>query len=156
MNVEEIRLAFQDTETRRTKLALLSSELEHALFIADRVLREVPEATRETSVGEAAYWSWATRYPTTVIESLLGDVVALLANHKDLWSALAKLRDELRSGNAVAEAFGHFVHQQEGHRAYLREPQHERMRRSATAVRALATDAKTLVDAVLSGRETSP
>ena len=149
MSYDEVRLAFQDTETKRTKLALLSAELDHTIWIADRVLQEVPEEIPDEHNGTPAHWSWATRYSTTLIDSLLGDAVSLFAKRREIWTSLARLRDELRHSNAVAEAFAHFVFEQATYTRELRATQHVTMRESAKAISSFAKTAKLLVDGLL-------
>ncbi len=98
MTYEEIRLAFQDTETRRTKLALLSSELSHLDWVAERLLREIQE--NASTDGVVNDWAWMTRYPTTVIDTILGDAYSLFADKTDLAAVLTVLRPCASSSRA--------------------------------------------------------
>ncbi len=102
MNVEEVRLAFQDTETRRSKLALVASELELIEAIAKRLLDNTPT---ELATG-VNYWTFITRYPTTLLDTVLGDAFALLASDTETWGALAFLRDAVSNSNTAAKHLG--------------------------------------------------
>lgn len=102
MNVEEVRLAFQDTETRRSKLALVASELELIEAIAKRLLDNT--AAEPTTLVN--YWTFGTRYPTTLLDTVLGDAFTLLASDTETWGALAFLRDALRNSNTAAKYLG--------------------------------------------------
>jgi hypothetical protein len=102
MNVEEIRLAFQDTEMRRSKLALVASELELIEAIAKRLLDNTPKRP----LPGVNYWTFVTRYPTTLLDTLLGDAFALLASDTETWGALAFLRDAVRNSNTAAKHLG--------------------------------------------------
>jgi hypothetical protein len=100
MSYEEIRLAFQDTETKRSKLALVSSELQLIEAIAERAKNGIPEDFPPSTLYR---WSWVTRYPTTLLDSLLGDAFSLLARDTDVWGVLAYLRDLVRVTNTLSE-----------------------------------------------------
>lgn len=101
MTYEEIRLAFQDTETKRSKLALVSSELELIEAVADRVVKGVPEDFEAKSLF---HWAWVTRFPTELLDSLLGDAFSLLAGQAETWAGLAYIRDLVRVTNTLCEA----------------------------------------------------
>ncbi len=100
MTYEEIRLAFQDTETKRSKLALVSSELELIEAIAERTINGIPEEFPPTNLYR---WAWVTRFPTTLLDSLLGDAFSLLARDRPTWGALAYIRDLVRVTNTLSE-----------------------------------------------------
>jgi hypothetical protein len=107
MSYEEVRLSFQDTENRRTKLALLSSELSHIAWVAERLLRELPD--NASTDGLVNDWAWMTRYPTTVIDTILGDAYSLFADKTDIQLALASLRDETRRSNEVGAVYSNYT-----------------------------------------------
>jgi len=149
MSYEEVRLAFQDTETRRTKLALLGSELSHIGWVAERLLREVPE--QGGTEGLVNDWAWMTRYPTTLVDTILGDAFSLMTDKADLWTALTVLRDETRRSNSVADVYSNY-----GFIRSTMDPQQRRklytmMREFASSIRDNVRHAKKIVDAVLSG-----
>ena len=149
MSYEEVRLAFQDTETRRTKLVLLSSELGHLRFLAQHLLNEVPEnAPIDGLVIDAA---WATRYPTNVLDLLLGDAFSLVARTMDLWSALEALRAEVRHSNAMAEAYSHYDFVRSTKDSQQRKKLYAMMRQRAGSIAMYSEKAKALVDATLMG-----
>jgi hypothetical protein len=100
MSYEEIRLAFQDTETKRSKLALVSSELELIEAIAERAIKGIPEDFPPANLYR---WAWVTRFPTTLLDSLLGDAFSLLARDTATWGALAYIRDLVRVTNTLSE-----------------------------------------------------
>lgn len=149
MSYEEIRLAFQDTETRRAKLALLSSELAHIDWVAERLLAELPENL--STDGLVNDWAWMTRYPTMVIDTILGDAYSLVVDKTDLAVALTVVRDETRRSNEVAAVYSNY-----GFIRSTTDPQQRRklyglMRAAAHAIRSNVRHAKKMVDAVLSG-----
>jgi hypothetical protein len=149
MTYEEIRLAFQDTETRRTKLALLSSELSHIAWVAERLLREIPE--NQSTDGLVNDWAWMTRYPTTLVDTILGDAYSLFADKTDIQGALAMLRDETRRSNEVAAVYSNYSFILSTANPQQRGKLYRMMRESATRIRTTALAAKKMVDAVLSG-----
>jgi hypothetical protein len=149
MTYEEIRLAFQDTETRRTKLALLSSELAHIDWVAERLLREVPENL--STDGLVNDWAWMTRYPTTLIDTILGDAYSLFSDKTDIQAALAMLRDETRRSNEVASVYSNYGFILSTANPQQRGKLYRMMRDSATMIRSTTRNAKKMVDAVLSG-----
>lgn len=101
MSYEEIRLAFQDTEMKRTKLALVVSELDLIETVAGRVLQGVPEDFESRNLYR---WAWVTRYPTSLLDPILGDAYSLLAKDKDTWDLLGYIRDSVRVSNTLSEA----------------------------------------------------
>lgn len=101
MSYEEIRLAFQDTDSKRTKLALVASELDLIRFMADRISRDIPEGASGYTIYE---WAWSSRFPTQLLDSVLGDAYSLIAKKKELWALLAKVRDGVRTINTYGEA----------------------------------------------------
>ncbi len=101
MSYEEIRLAFQDTDMKRSKLALVASELDLIEAIADRVLKGVPEDFESKTLYQ---WAWVTRYPTSLLDAILGDAYSLLAKDKDTWALLGYIRDSVRVSNTYSEA----------------------------------------------------
>lgn len=149
MNVEEIRMAFQDTETRRIKLVHLSSELDHIGFLARHLLEDVPENAKLE--GLTIDTAWTTRYPTTAIDLLLGDAFALVARKANLWTALQALRAEIRYSNSMAEAHADYqfirTTGDTGGRARL----YKIMRQRAQSIEMLSKQAKDEVDAALAG-----
>lgn len=102
MSYEEVRLAFQDTEMRRTKLALLASELSLLRELAEKVVADAPQTYSEVRVIRDSVW--LTRYPTTVVDSVLGDAFALLKGRGGVWQAVARVRALARRSNALASA----------------------------------------------------
>lgn len=101
MSYEEIRLAFQDTETRRTKLALVASELALIKQMAERIRKDIPEDT----IGYRIFdWAWSSRYPTNLLDHLLGEAYSILAKHQELWALLNSIRDAVRTANTYGEA----------------------------------------------------
>jgi hypothetical protein len=149
MSYEEVRLAFQDTETRRTKLALLSSELSHIGWVAERLLREIPE--NSPTDGLVNDWAWMTRYPTTLVDTILGDAYSLFADKTDIQGALAMLRDETRRSNEVAAVYSNYEFIRSTKDPQQRKKLYETMRQSASTIRSVVRNAKKMVDAVLSG-----
>ena len=101
MSYEEIRLAFQDTEMKRTKLALVASELDLIEAVAARVIQGIPEEVPTTGLYR---WAWVTRYPTSLLDAILGDAYSLLARDKDTWGQLNYIRDSVRVSNTYSEA----------------------------------------------------
>lgn len=97
MSYEEVRLAFQDTEMRRTKLALLVSEIDATAAMAKRVVAAFAEG------NPSPLDAFVTKYPSFVIDSILGDAFALLASDKVSWRALQRLRDAMHRSNALTE-----------------------------------------------------
>jgi hypothetical protein len=154
MTYEEVRLAFQDTENRRTKLALLSSELSYVGSLAERVLREVPEQKTpgEESGKLVNDWAWTTRYPTIVLDTILGDAFALVARKQDLWLALSSVRDNLRRSNAVAETYSDYQFIRSTADPQQRTKLYKEMRLLASLIVDGAQQAKTAVDATLAGQ----
>jgi hypothetical protein len=154
MTYEEIRLAFQDTENRRTKLALLSSELSHIGFIAERLLKELPEEGHPGGQSGQLVndWAWTTRYPTIVVDTLLGDAFAIVARNADLWVALSTLRDNLRRSNAIAEAYSNYAFIRSTADPQQRTKLYKEMRLLAGSIFGEVGQAKTLVDDALAGR----
>jgi hypothetical protein len=149
MSYEEIRLAFQDTETRRTKLALLSSELAHIGWVADRLLQEIGE--NAPTDGLVNDWAWMTRYPTTVIDTVLGDAYSLFADKTDIVAALTALRDETRRSNEVAAVYSNYEFVRSTKDPQQRSKLYRMMRQFAESVRENVRHARKMVDAVLSG-----
>ncbi len=149
MSYEEIRLAFQDTETRRTKLALLASELANIGWIAERLLNEVPDQAPVD--GLILDWAWMTRYPTTLVYTVLGDAFSLMTDKTDLWAALAMLRDETRRANAVADMYSNYGFVRSSADGQQRAKLYRLMRESATKICSCVRHGKKMVDAVLSG-----
>lgn len=149
MSYEEIRMAFQDTETRRIKLVHLSSELDHLFFLARQLLQDVPE--KASLDGLVIDTAWTTRYPTTAIDLLLGDAFAIVANKANLWTALQALRTEIRYSNSMAEAHSDYqfirTTGDTGQRARL----YKIMRQRAQSIEMLSRQAKEQVDATLAG-----
>ena len=88
MSYEEIRVAFQDTEMKRSKLALVASELELIVAIATRVLAGVP---KEFDSKFLYRWAWVTRYPTSLLDT-------------ETWESLAYIRDSVRVSNTLSES----------------------------------------------------
>ena len=147
MSHEEIRMSFQDLETRRSKLALISSELGHMRFLAQRLLEKVPEnASTDALVIDTA---WTTRYPTSVLDLLLGDAFSLVTRKLDLWAALSALRVEVRQSNARAEAYSHYEFIRSTKDPQQRKKLYETMRLSAQSIDGYAEQSKELVDAAL-------
>ena len=101
MSYEEIRLAFQDTESKRSKLALVASELDLITFMADRISRDIPADASGYTIYE---WAWSSRFPTQLLDSVLGDAYSLIAKRKELWALLTKIRDGVRTVNTYGEA----------------------------------------------------
>lgn len=101
MSYEEIRLAFQDTDMKRSKLALVASELDLIKAIADRVITNVPE---DFPAQNLYRWAWVTRYPTSLLDAILGDAYSLLARDKGTWDLLGYVRDSVRVSNTYSEA----------------------------------------------------
>lgn len=156
MTYEEIRLAFQDTENRRTKLALLSSELSAIGSIAERVLREVPDVgvpgvPSRQSDQIVNDWAWTTRYPTVVLDTILGDAFALVARKADLWVTLSALRDNLRRSNAIAETYSNYQFIRSTADAQQRTKLYREMRLLASSIVGECLQAKEIVDATLAG-----
>lgn len=149
MTYEEIRLAFQDTETRRTKLALLSSELSHIDWVAERLLKEIPD--NASTDGLVNDWAWMTRYPTTVIDTILGDAFSLFADKTDIQAALTVLRDETRRSNEVAAVYSNYSFILSTANPQQRGKLYRMMRQFAESIRTNVRHAKKMVDAVLSG-----
>jgi hypothetical protein len=150
MTYDEIRLAFQDTENRRAKLALLSSELGFVRFVAQRLLKEVTENhSTDDLVND---WAWMTRYPTTVIDSVLGDAFSLVARKLDLWVALTALRDTVRRSNAVADVYSNYEFIRSTRDRQQRKKLYETMRQAALEIDGQAEQSKAVVDEELAGR----
>ena len=85
MSYEEIRLAFQDTEMKRSKLALLASELDLIEAVAARVIQGIPE---DVPINGLYRWAWVTRYPVNLLDAVLGDAYSLLARDRRIWDSL--------------------------------------------------------------------
>jgi len=153
MTYEEIRLAFQDTENRRTKLALLSSELSAIGFIAERVLREVPDTKEPGNQIDRVVsdWAWTTRYPTVVLDTILGDAFALVARKEDLWVTLTALRDNLRRSNVIAETYSDYGFIRSTADPQQRLKLYKQMRLLASSIVGECHQAKNIVDATLAG-----
>jgi hypothetical protein len=153
MTYEEIRLAFQDIENRRTKLALLSSEVSYVGSITERVLREVPDGTDpgRQSAPIVNDWAWTTRYPTIVLDTILGDAFALVARKADLWATLSALRDNLRRSNAIAETYSDYGFIRSTADPQQRTKLYKEMRLLASSIVAESQQAKAIVDATLAG-----
>ena len=100
MSYEEIRLAFQDTENKRSKLALVASELDLIEAMAERVVTGIPDDFPATHLFR---WSWVTRYPTALLDTLLGDAYSLLARDAATWHSLSFIRDLVRVSNTLSE-----------------------------------------------------
>ncbi len=150
MSYDEIRLAFQDTENRRTKLALLSSELSNIDWVAERLLREIPDNT--PTEGLVNDWAWMTRYPTAVVDTILGDAFGLIADKTDLWAALADLRDTTRRANAIAEVYSNYQFVRTTGDSQQRKKLYKTVRGMASHIRGTVRHTKMMVDAVLAGR----
>lgn len=101
MTYEEIRLAFQDTETKRSKLALVASELDLIEAMASRIVSNVP---KDIPPKDLYHWSWVTRYPTGLLDAILGDAYSLLAHDTETWETLGYIRDMVRVSNTLSEA----------------------------------------------------
>jgi hypothetical protein len=101
MTYEEVRLGFQDTETKRTKLALVSAELELVEAMAARIIGQIPD---EAAPGVLWPWAWRTRYPTALLDSLLGDAYSLLARDATNWALIGYIRDLLWTSNTLSES----------------------------------------------------
>jgi len=101
MTYEEIRLAFQDLEIKRSKLALTSSELEGIRRQAESMLADLPAVQAQ---GQLYTVAWLNRYPTTLLDSLLGDAFSLLASEGDAWRLLGEVRRIARQSNTISEA----------------------------------------------------
>lgn len=104
MTYEEVRLAFQDTEMKRSKLALVSSALELIKAMAERVVGGIPGEI--PNLPPLYRWAWVTRYPTTLLDSVLGDAFSLLAGRTEVWKAMAYIRDLVRVSNTLSESLG--------------------------------------------------
>lgn len=151
MSYEEVRMAFQDTENRRSKLSLLISELDHIDWVAERLLREVPEPDTRNIEHLVVDYAWTTRYPTGVVDIILGDAFSLIAGREDLWVALVLLRDETRRSNEVATAYSNYEFIKSTANPQQRKKLYLHMRSSATEIRSTVRHAKKMVSSVLSG-----
>ena len=100
MTYEEIRLAFQDTEAKRSKLAVVASELGLIGEIAARILSNIPEAI---PAKDFYRWAWLTRYPTNLLDAILGDAYSMLAHDTETWESLGNIRDMVRTSNTLSE-----------------------------------------------------
>lgn len=108
MSYSEVKGAFQEAEYRRTKLALLISELTYIQTVASRLLSQTPDPPPKLE-GQTLHWAWATRYGTTLLDMILGDAYSFVAEDPDVWPLLNKIRDAARHSNAVCAAFGSIV-----------------------------------------------
>jgi Putative DNA-binding domain len=152
MSYEEIRLAFQDTEMRRSKLALVASELDLIGSIASRLLDNTPD---DPALG-VHYWTFVTRYPTTLLDTVLGDAFSLLASDTETWDMLAFLRDAVRNSNTAAKHLGDLAF------APLTNKEKDiamltgQIRRSAEAIVENAKNVRERIATVLSGHGDRP
>ena len=106
MSYEEIRLAFQDTELKRSKLALVIAELDLIGEMALRLAKDIPEDFAESMLYQ---WAWMTRYPTNLLDTLLGDASSLISKDKETWGLLSYVRDCVRISNTYSEALSKLV-----------------------------------------------
>ena len=106
MTYEEIRLAFQDTEAKRSKLALVASELDLIEAMAARIVSNVPEDFPATDFYR---WTWVTRYPTNLLDAILGDTYSLLAHDTETWETIGYIRDMVRTSNTLSEALSRLL-----------------------------------------------
>lgn len=107
MSYSELKGAFQEAEYRRTKLALLISELEHITDSAQRLLDNVPE--KLPKIEGTLHWAWATRYSTTLLDMVLGDAYSFIAEDPELWKLLCLIRESASHSNAACDAFSNIV-----------------------------------------------
>ena len=107
MSYSELKGAFQEAEYRRTKLALLISELEHITTSAQRLLDNVPKEL--PAIEGTLHWAWATRYSTTLLDMVLGDAYSFIAEDPELWKSLCTIRESASHSNAACEAFSNIV-----------------------------------------------
>lgn len=108
MSYTEVRQAFQETEFRRTRLALLMSELENMKIIADSVSKFVPANSDD---GHAVSRSWTVRYDTMLLNVTLGDVFSFLSADPEIWKAMSEIRKAAIGSNSVCEAYTNVVFQ---------------------------------------------
>lgn len=99
-------MAYQDTELRRSKLALLYAELDLIREMAQRLATDIPEDFSEVSLYQ---WAWMTRFPSNLLDTLLGDSASLISKEKDTWNVLAYIRDGVRVSNTYSEALSKLV-----------------------------------------------
>lgn len=114
MSYEEVRQTFQMAEWRRSRLGALASELDHLQSLAQRVYSEILSLRVDVQRGVRPFGlvhaAWATRYPTLLLDAILGDVHSLLAADAVLWQQLRAVRTAATHHNAVAEAITAIVH----------------------------------------------
>jgi Putative DNA-binding domain len=146
MSYEEIRLAFQDTEMRRSKLALVASELDLIEAIADRLLQGIPE---EFDAKILYRWAWVTRYPTTLLDAILGDAYALLARDQETWGLLGYIRDSVRVSNTFSEALSQLPFSSISGVDEQKKTFQLEIRRNANELRGKAAEAKKAIEKLL-------
>ncbi len=132
MTYFEIKSAFQEAEYRRTKLALLISEIEHLIMSANRLLENVPATI--TSPDGTAHWAWATRYSTMLLDMVLGDAYTFISENPELWKLLCQIRESASYSNAICEAFSNVVYIAMDNRESIIQNQYYRVRGSATII----------------------
>ena len=146
MSYEEIRLAFQDTDMKRSKLALVASELDLIEAIADRVITNVPE---DIPAQNLYRWAWVTRYPTSLLDAILGDAYSLLAHDKDTWKMLGYVRDSVRVSNTYSEALSELPFSAISGVDQQKKQFQLEIRRTATELREKAKSAREAIEKLL-------
>lgn len=134
MSYEEVRLAFQDTEFRRSKLSLLRAEIENIDWIGRRLLEDIKDDSAGEGLAKDA--AWLTRYPTTVVDTVLGDTFSLFGQHATVWTALTVLRDHMRRSNAFAEVYSSYDFIRSSADPQQRRKLYRQMREFASDIRA--------------------
>lgn len=107
MSYHEVKSSFHDTEFKRTKLALLISEIGFIKKTAERLIENIPDPLPD--IDGTLHWAWATRYSTTLIDQTLGDTFSFFANNIELWDVLCLIRDSSKHSNVACEAFSNIV-----------------------------------------------
>jgi hypothetical protein len=110
MSYEEIRTAFQISEFRRSKIAVLIAELDHINALANSVKSDLQQKEHVIQQGHVLQAAWAMRYPTMLLDTCLADVHALIENDGDLWGDLRVVRTAAGYHNAICEGFSNIAY----------------------------------------------
>lgn len=148
MSYHEVKSAFHETEFKRSKLALLISEIEFMKNTAERLLSNVPDPP--PNIGGTLHWAWATRYNTTLIDQTLGDTFSFFSENIDLWNTLCVVRDSAKHSNVSCEAFSNIVFMYMTNKKQLNEDHYKTVRESAEEIVRNADKAKELLKELLS------
>lgn len=105
MTYEEIRLAFQNSEARRTKLRMLIMELQ----LIREFAHDIEQSKQHTRDNEIDTTGFTTQYPTTLLEALLAETLPSDPQQMLAWTRMVLMRKSMVRANGCSDQLGRFV-----------------------------------------------